>query len=436
MAETTRSAYADPRIPHLMEQVKEEIAQRTSESGTAATTDAVSLDLITQCVEEVCGDIDMQGTVLQEELERAVVNDLRGYGPLQQYLEDDTVTEIMVNSFDEVYVERDGAIEPVEEAVFNDEAEVMKIIGRIATECGRRCDAANPMMDARLPDGSRVNAIIPPLARFGNSLTIRKFPAQHMTDEDLVAIGTADVDIINFLASAVEARCNILVSGGTGAGKTTLLNILASYIPYDQRVVTIEDTAELQLEVEDWVSLEARAANSDGSGEVNIHKLVVNSLRMRPDRIIVGECRSDEAIEMLQAMNTGHDGSLTTVHANDTKSAFLRLGTMVQGASNLTMENINLQISSAIQIVVQIKRYMDGSRKISEVLALKGGLEDGVIVTTPLFKYVQTGIGPNGEIEGYHDSCGNSVPESIMSRFAATGAYFDKNWTLPKAERN
>ena len=425
--------YLDPRIPHLMEQVKAEIAQRTTEEGLDASS-AVSPELIHECVREICDDIDLRDEAVLAELERMVQNDLLGYGPLQQFLDDETVTEIMVNAYDEVYVERRGEITRVEEVLFNDEGDVAKIIDRIATQNSRQCNAAQPYMDARLPDGSRVNAIIPPLARFGNSLTIRKFPSERMTAPDLIRNGSVDIDIINFLKSAVEARCNILVSGGTGAGKTTLLNILAGFIQPDHRVITIEDTAELQLAVEDWVSLEAREANSDGSGEVNIHQLVVNSLRMRPDRIIVGECRSSEAVEMLQAMNTGHDGSLTTVHANDTKSAFLRLGTMVQSSTNLTMENINLQISSAIQLVVQIKRYLDGTRKISEVLALRGGLEGSAIVTTPLFEFVQTGIDGNGNVMGYHDACGNPCPEAIVERMTAMGAYYTPEWFIPKGE--
>lgn len=434
MSQTAPSVYSDPRIPNLMEQVRGEIENHTQDAALDADGH-LTTEVIDMCVKEVCGRIDAQGTPLEDELLRVMCDDLRGYGPLQKYLDDDDVTEIMVNSFNEVYIERAGEVERVETPLFASEDDVMKIINRIATQRGRRCDAAQPMMDARLLDGSRVNAIIPPLARFGNALTIRKFPKNRMTAADLIEMGSADMDMINFLASAVEARCNILVSGGTGAGKTTLLNILAGYIPYDQRVITIEDTAELQLEVEDWVSLEARNANSDGSGEINIHQLVVNSLRMRPDRIIVGECRSDEAIEMLQAMNTGHDGSLTTVHANDTRSAFLRLGTMVQAASNLSMENINLQISSAIQLVVQIKRYMDGTRKISEILALKGGLEGQTIVSTPLFAYEQTGIGEDGRVLGRHKACGNPCPESIRERFAAAGAYYDQEWFIPADER-
>ena len=257
--------YLDPRIPHLMEQVKAEIAQRTTEEGLDASS-AVSPELIHECVREICDDIDLRDEAVLAELERMVQNDLLGYGPLQQFLDDETVTEIMVNAYDEVYVERRGEITRVEEVLFNDEGDVAKIIDRIATQNSRQCNAAQPYMDARLPDGSRVNAIIPPLARFGNSLTIRKFPSERMTAPDLIRNGSVDIDIINFLKSAVEARCNILVSGGTGAGKTTLLNILAGFIQPDHRVITIEDTAELQLAVEDWVSLEAREANSDGSG--------------------------------------------------------------------------------------------------------------------------------------------------------------------------
>ena len=355
---------------------------------------------------------------MQEEISDAILREFFGYGVLQPYLDDETVTEIMVNGYSKVYIERGGVIEPVEKELFEDDGQVRALIDRIGAPLGKHCDAQSPIMDARLSDGSRVNASIPPVSRFGPCLTVRKFPKHRLDADALVEGGSCPENLMRFLACAVEARCNILVSGGTGSGKTTLLNVLCSFIPATERVVTIEDVAELQLSVGNWLSMEARSANADGTGEITIHELVVDSLRKRPDRI-VGECRSSETVEMLQAMNTGHDGSLTTIHANDPRSAFLRIETMVQATENLSEENIDRQIASAIQLVVQLRRYRDGSRRVSEVLALSGAVEGSAIVATPVYR--------NGEMTGA------PLPGQILERIEMTGAVFDAGW-LEKGE--
>lgn len=344
----------------------------------------------------------------------AIIREFFGYGVLQPFLDDDDVTEIMVNGCEKVYVEVAGVIKPVYERIFSDDDQVRALIDRIGAPLGKHCDAQSPIMDARLSDGSRVNASIPPVSRFGPCLTIRKFPKKRLDADALVEMGSCPESVMRFLACAVEARCNILVSGGTGSGKTTFLNVLCGFIPANERVITIEDTAELQLTVDNWLSMEARTANADGTGEITIHDLVVDSLRKRPDRIIVGECRSSETVEMLQAMNTGHDGSLTTIHANDPRSAFLRIETMVQATEYLTEENIDRQIASAIQLVVQLRRYRDGSRKVSEVLALSGAMEGPRIVSVPLYR--------NGE------TTGAAVPIQILERIQMSGAFYDRAW--------
>ena len=320
----------------------------------------------------------------RRELVRQLTDDILGYGPLEPFLGDDSVTEVMVNGPERVYVERHGKIERAG-ARFVDEAHLMRIIDKIVSQVGRRVDEASPMVDARLPDGSRVNAIIPPLALTGPTLTIRKFSREPYTINDLIAFGTVSPRAAQFLGACVKGKLNVLVSGGTGTGKTTTLNAISAFIPGDERIVTIEDAAELQLQQEHVITLEARPPNIEGSGEVKIRELVRNALRMRPDRIIVGEVRGAETLDMLQAMNTGHEGSLTTIHANSPRDALARLETLVLTAGiELPHRAIREQIASAFDVLVQIVRLVDGSRRISCVSEVVG-MESDVVTLQDLF---------------------------------------------------
>lgn len=315
-----------------------------------------------------------------------VTSDFLGYGPIQRYLLDESVTEVMVNSTDAIYVERAGRIEKTP-ARFATEQHLRRVIERIVNRVGRRIDEASPMVDARLPDGSRVNAIIPPLSVDGPTLTIRKFAKEAYTVSDLVEFGSLTPQVAEFLEIAVEGKRNILISGGTGTGKTTLLNVVSAFIPSDERIVTIEDSVELQLAQEHVVRLEARPPNVEGKGEVTIRDLVRNSLRMRPDRIVVGEVRSGEALDMMQAMNTGHEGSLSTVHANSPRDALSRLETMVlMSGVELTVRAIREQIGSAIDLLVQIDRHRDGSRTIERVAEITG-LEGEIVTMQDLYAW-------------------------------------------------
>jgi len=346
-----------------------------------------------------------------------VTADITGYGPIEPLLVDPDITEIMVNGHDQVYIERFGMIEPTT-VKFEDEAHLMRVIDRIVSPIGRRVDESSPMVDARLPNGYRVNATIPPLSLSGPILTIRKFATRPFTVQDLIANATMSVALANFLKSCVEARINIVNSGGTGTGKTTFLNVLSSFIPEDERVITIEDTAELQMRQPHVVRLEKRPPNIEGKGEITIRQLVVNALRMRPDRIIVGECRSGEALDMLQAMNTGHDGSMTTVHSNGPRDALRRIETMVLMAGmELPLKAIREQVSSAIELVVHLERMKDGSRKIVQVSEVQG-MESDTIVMQDLFVFHQTGI-RNGIVQGSLKPTG--LRPRFMDKFVANG---------------
>jgi pilus assembly protein CpaF len=315
---------------------------------------------------------------------REITDDILGYGPLDPLLRDDTVTEVMVNAADKVYIERDGKIER-STASFADNAHLLRIIDKIVSQVGRRIDEASPMVDARLPDGSRVNAIIPPLALKGPTLTIRKFSRDPYTMNDLIAFGSITSQAAQFLAACVKGKLNILISGGTGTGKTTTLNALSAFVPGDERIVTIEDAAELQLQQEHVITLESRPANIEGQGEIRIRELVRNALRMRPDRIIVGEVRGAETLDMLQAMNTGHEGSLTTIHANSPRDALSRLETLVMTAGvELPHRAIREQIASAFDLLVQIQRLVDGSRRITHISEVVG-MESDVVTLQDIF---------------------------------------------------
>jgi pilus assembly protein CpaF len=326
-----------------------------------------------------------------------VMHEIFGFGPIQRLLDDETVTEIFVNGAQTIYCERKGKVQLTDVAFLNDD-HVMKIIDRIIRPLGRRVDRKWPMVDARLPDGSRVNAIIAPCAIDGPSLSIRKFSKNRLTTDDLIRFGSMTKDMAEFLRACVESKLNIVVSGGTGSGKTTLLNVLSNFIPEDDRIVTIEDSAELKLGQEHVVRLEAKPPEVDGSGRVSIRDLVVNSLRMRPERIVIGECRSGEAFDMLQAMNTGHDGSLTTLHANSPRDAIARLETMCMMAGmDMPVDVIRAQIASAIQVIVQQTRLRDGSRKVSYVTEVQG-MESGTVVLQDIFKLEEKGLTPDGKV--------------------------------------
>ncbi len=336
----------------------------------------------------------------RKELIRDVSDDVIGYGPLERFLADDLITEIMVNGPDHVYVERSGQVERVASG-FIDENHVRRVIDKIVVQVGRRVDEANPMVDARLPDGSRVNAVIHPLSIGGPFLTIRKFSKDPFQVDDLIAFGTLCPEVVPLLDAAVRGRLNIIISGGTGTGKTTLLNVLSSYIPANERVVTIEDAKELQLRQEHVLPLEARSANIEGRGAITIRELLRNSLRMRPDRIVVGECRAGEALDMLQAMNTGHDGSITTIHSNSPRDTLSRIETMTMMAGfDLPIRAIREQMASALDLIIHVTRLRDGTRRVTHITEVQG--MEGELITLQdvfLFDY-DAGVDESGRFMG------------------------------------
>jgi pilus assembly protein CpaF len=358
--------------------------------------DISQTDEVRRTIEEMYDTILAQESIILSRTERQrlfeqIVAEILGYGPIEPLLADETITEIMVNGAQSIYIERKGMIEKVN-TTFESDEHLMRIIDRIVAPLGRRIDESSPYVDARLPDGSRVNAIIPPLSLIGPVLTIRKFAKIPLTVENMIDFGTITPEAIEFLKACVIARLNIVVSGGTGSGKTTFLNILSGFIPNRERIVTIENAAELQLRQEHVVTLESRPPNIEGKGEVSIRDLVINSLRMRPDRIIVGECRGGEALDMLQAMNTGHDGSLTTIHSNSPRDTLSRLETMtLMAGMDLPLKAIREQVASAINLIIHQERMKDGSRKIVNIAEVQG-MEGDVIVMSDIFVFEQTGI--------------------------------------------
>ncbi|MGZ8793637.1 MAG: CpaF family protein [Gaiellaceae bacterium] len=359
-----------------------------SKLGPQLFTTETNEDLHEQVHRVVTEQLALDRTPLTREERRRIVreltDDILGYGPLEPLLRDDEVTEVMVNNFDQIYVERGGRIQHTD-TTFADNAHLLRIIDKIVSQVGRRVDEASPMVDARLPDGSRVNAIIPPLSLKGPTLTIRKFSRDPYTMDDLITFGSLTPKAAQFLSACVKGKLNVLISGGTGTGKTTTLNAVSAFIPGDERIVTIEDAAELQLQQEHVITLESRPPNIEGQGEVRIRELVRNALRMRPDRIIVGEVRGAETLDMLQAMNTGHEGSLTTIHANTPRDALSRLETLVLTAGlDLPLRAIREQISSAFDLLIQISRLVDGSRRITNITEVLR-MESDVITLQDIF---------------------------------------------------
>jgi len=354
----------------------------------------------------------------REKLSREILDEIFGLGPLEPLLKDPTISDILVNRFDRVYVERAGKLE-ITGLSFKDNQHLMQIIDRIVSRIGRRVDESSPMVDARLQDGSRVNAIIPPLALDGACLSIRRFGRDPITARNMLDNKTLTEPMLELLSAVVKGRLNVIISGGTGAGKTTVLNVLSGYIPNSERIVTIEDAAELQLKQEHIVRLETRPPNIEGKGSVRMRQLVINSLRMRPDRIVVGEVRGEEAFDMLQAMNTGHEGSLTTVHANSPRDALARIENMVSMANlNIPERAIRHQIANAVHAVVQVARLSDGSRKIltiSEVI----GMEGDMIALQDIFVFDRTGVDESGKVRGVFHSTG--LPPHFAERLATAG---------------
>ena len=341
----------------------------------------------------------------RERLQDSVLNDFLGLGPIESLINDPDITEVMVNGPEQIFIEQKGKL-TLSQVHFESESQLRRVIDRIVSTIGRRIDESSPMVDARLKDGSRVNVIIPPLALNGPVLTIRKFSKDPYKITDLIRFGSLTEPMAQFIRACVRSRLNMLVSGGTGSGKTTTLNVLSSFIPEEERVVTVEDAAELQLNQEHVVTLESRPATVEGRGRIAIRDLVVNALRMRPDRIVVGECRGGEALDMLQAMNTGHDGSLTTIHANSPRDSLNRLETLVlMAGAELPSRAIREQIASAINVIVQQSRLRDGSRKIIAVSEVLGLYEDQIKVQD-IFVYKQTGVSENGKVQGYFTATG------------------------------
>jgi len=365
---------------------------------------------ICDIVDSMNGEGAIPAFVDQDALIKDVLNEALGLGPLEELLADDAVNEIMVNRADQIYVERNNRLE-ISESRFSSDKAVLAVIERIVAPLGRRIDEASPLVDARLKDGSRVNAIIPPLALKGPTLTIRKFRKEAFTADQLIQMATMSRGMVEFLQMCVTARKNVIISGGTGSGKTTTLNVVSNFIPEGERILTIEDAAELQLHHQHWVQLESRPANIEGKGAIVIRDLVRNALRMRPDRIIVGECRGGEALDMLQAMNTGHDGSLTTAHSNGPRDTLSRLETMVlMSGMDLPVRAIREQVAAAIDLVVHQSRFGDGSRRITHITEITG-MESDVITMQDIFTFKQEGFDEQGRVRG------RFVPSGFVPRF-------------------
>src|SRR5687767_3051295 len=416
-----RDGTAAPGTPpgatrQFFQDIKSRVHRRLIERLNLSSLDKLSREQVVDAIRKVVHDLLAQESAPlnyeeREELVRQVLDEIFGLGPIEPLMQDPEVSDILVNTYKQVYIERYGKLENTD-VRFQDDRHLLQVIDRIVSAVGRRIDDSSPMVDARLPDGSRVNAIIRPLALDGPHLSIRKFKRDALSGEDLIAKESITEPMVELLRGVVKARLNILISGGTGAGKTTLLNILSSYIPPTERIVTIEDSAELQLKQPHVVRLETRPANIEGMGEVPQRLLLVNSLRMRPDRIIMGECRGAEAVDMLQAMNTGHDGSITTLHANTARDALSRLDTMISMASlDLPEKAMRQQIASAINVIIQVARMSDGTRKVISISEIVG-MEGDVITMQDIFIFERQGIDENEKVLGKYKSTG------IRPRFA------------------
>jgi pilus assembly protein CpaF len=404
-------------------------------TGLDPTMDVTKTAEVRKTIQDLFNQILIEENIVLSRAEKArlfeqIAAEILGYGPLQPLLEEDTITEIMVNGAKNIYIERFGKIQRVP-MTFESDEHVMRIIERIVSPLGRRIDESSPYVDARLADGSRVNAIIPPLSLVGPVLTIRKFARNPITVEQLIQFGTITPEAVHFLRACVESRLNIIISGGTGSGKTTFLNVLSSFIPSDERIITIENAAELQLRQDHVVTLESRPPNIEGKGEITIRQLVINALRMRPDRIIVGEIRDEAALDMLQAMNTGHDGSMTTAHANSPRDVLARLETMVLMAGlDLTVRAIREQVSSAIDLIIHQERLRDGTRKIVNITEISG-MEGEIITLMDIFIFEKLGI-DNGKVMGRLRPTG--LRPKFMEKIEAAGIHLPAS-TFSIAER-
>jgi pilus assembly protein CpaF len=401
---------AQAQFQRIKSRVHARLVEEMQDEDSAEREDIVAK--IGELVNEV---LALSGTPLprneRARLVESLINDVLGLGPLEQLLNDPEISEIMINGPRQIYVEQRGKL-TLSSVTFESNAQLLQVIDRVVSSIGRRIDESSPMVDARLKDGSRVNVIIPPLALNGPTMTIRKFAAEKLNVDDLIRFSTLTREMAEFLRACVRGRLNILVSGGTGSGKTTTLNVVSGFIPDDERIITVEDAAELQLHQDHVVTLESRPANVEGRGRISIRDLVINCLRMRPDRIVVGEVRGGEALDMLQAMNTGHDGSLTTVHANNPHDTMNRLETLVlMAGAELPSRAIREQIASAIDIVVQQSRLRDGKRKIVNISEVVG-LDDKGIKIQDIFMFKQTGVDPEGGVKGYFTATG-IVPECM-----------------------
>jgi pilus assembly protein CpaF len=429
-AERKQSGPPKDQIGSLKVRIHSELIDRLDLTAIGKLSPDQAQDQIRSVIVQL---LDADGMPLSREdrkrLEAEITSEVLGFGPLDALLRDDTISDILVNSASQTYVERRGKLE-MTNVVFRDDDHLIQIIDRIVSKVGRRIDTSSPLCDARLPDGSRVNAIVPPISLDGPSLSIRRFGKDPLHINDLVSFGSMTDEVAALLEAIVKARLNIVVSGGTGSGKTTLLNCCSSFIPHDERVVTIEDAAEIQLQQPHVVRLETRPNNIEGRGMISSRDLVKNALRMRPDRIVVGEVRGGEALDMLQAMNTGHDGSITTLHANSPRDCLSRLEMMILMAGvELPVQAMRQQISSAVDVILQQSRLRDGSRRVMKVTEIVG-MEGDIITAQDIFEYVITGLSEDGKVEGHFQCTG--IRPNFITQLEAAGCNFGPEFFAPR----